>query len=89
MLYDVVLSCDGKAQNLYYAPFREGPAKGDYFFDDYDLTVHKADQVFSGVDKESSLWEMLKQLCDNDIFKIRSIIKERTMYYYEEDEEKF
>lgn len=88
MLYDIVLSYDGKAQNLYYAPFREGPAKGDYFFvDDDGLNVHRAEMVYSGVDKGSSLWNILQMLVDNDIWKIRSVIKEDPMYYYEDHEE--
>lgn len=91
MLYDVVLSYDGKAQNLYYAPFREGPSKGDYFFvEDDGMNVHRAEMVYSGVDKGSSLWNILQMLVDNDIWKIRSVINENPMYYYEdEEEEKF
>lgn len=88
MLYDIVLSYDGKAQNLYYAPFREGPRKGELFFvEDDDLKVHKAEQVYSGVDKGSPLWDILQQLCDSDIWKIRSVINENPMYYYEDHEE--
>lgn len=90
MLYDVVLSRDGRAQNLYYAPFREGPNRGEYFFvDDDDMTAHKADETFSGVDRDSNLWNMLKMLGDCEIYKIRSVIHETPMVYYEEEEEKF
>lgn len=90
MLYDVVLSRDGRAQNLYYAPYREGPHRGEYFFvDDDDMTAHKADETFSGVYKYSSLWNMLKMLGDCEIYKIRSVIHETPMVYYEEEEEKF
>ena len=86
MLYDVVLSYDGKAQNLYYAPFREGPQKGEYFFveDDDDMRIHKAEMVFSGVDKSSSMWDILQILVDNEIYRIRSVIEEKKMFFYED-----
>lgn len=92
MLFDLVLSRDSKGNyELFYAPYYCGPKTGEWFNigDSEHLNVRKSDRTYSGIQRDSELWEIIEDLAGLEAQPIYSKIEEWVLDYGKGREEAF
>ena len=92
MLRDVVITKEKKYSGdvwcLYFAPYCEGPKKGDLFNagEGDELDIHRVAFAISGVEDTSETMEVLKALTECEGYPIKSKLFEIPVHNYTTEE---